>query len=49
MIYQGRDEKMDESKKRFAIPDNGQRKLADAMVGADIFIGLSGPKLVTRR
>jgi malate dehydrogenase (oxaloacetate-decarboxylating)(NADP+) len=48
VIYQGRDEKMDESKKRFAIPDNGQRKLADAMVGADIFMGLSGPKLVTQ-
>ncbi|AQR65153.1 NADP-dependent malic enzyme [Aquaspirillum sp. LM1] len=48
VIYQGRDDKMDESKKRFAIPDNGQRKLADAMVGADIFMGLSGPKLVTQ-
>ncbi|EEG06674.1 NADP-dependent malic enzyme [Pseudogulbenkiania ferrooxidans] len=48
VIYEGRDEKMDESKKRFAIKDNGQRKLADAMVGADIFMGLSGPKLVTQ-
>ena len=48
VIFQGRDDKMDESKKRFAIPDNGQRKLADAMVGADIFMGLSGPKLVTQ-
>src|SRR5574343_47873 len=48
VIFQGRDEKMDESKLRFAIPDNGQRKLADAMVGADIFMGLSGPKLVTQ-
>ncbi|MFC3625836.1 NADP-dependent malic enzyme [Vogesella amnigena] len=48
VIYQDRDDKMDESKKRFAIPDNGQRKLADAMVGADIFMGLSGPKLVTQ-
>ena len=48
VIYQGRDDKMDDSKKRFAIPDNGQRKLADAMVGADIFMGLSGPKLVTQ-
>ncbi|MDC7701762.1 NADP-dependent malic enzyme [Vogesella indigofera] len=48
VIYQDRDDKMDESKKRFAIPDNGQRKLADAMVDADIFMGLSGPKLVTQ-
>ncbi|WP_174873944.1 NADP-dependent malic enzyme [Vogesella oryzae] len=48
VIYQDRDDKMDESKKRFAIPDNGQRKLADAMVGADIFMGLSGPKLVSQ-
>ncbi|MDN0076197.1 NADP-dependent malic enzyme [Crenobacter sp. SG2303] len=48
VIFEGRDEKMDDSKKRFAIKDNGQRKLADAMVGADIFMGLSGPKLVTQ-
>ncbi|NDV14355.1 NADP-dependent malic enzyme [Crenobacter caeni] len=48
VIYTGRDEKLDESKKRYAIPDNGQRKLADAMVGADIFMGLSGPKLVSQ-
>ncbi|KMJ53238.1 malic enzyme [Vogesella sp. EB] len=48
VIFENRDDKMDESKKRFAIKDNGQRKLADAMVGADIFLGLSGPKLVTQ-
>jgi malate dehydrogenase (oxaloacetate-decarboxylating)(NADP+) len=48
VIFEGRDEKMDESKKRYAIKDNGQRKLADAMVGADIFMGLSGPKLVSQ-
>ena len=48
VIFENRDDKMDESKKRFAIKDNGQRKLADAMVGADIFMGLSGPKLVTQ-
>ncbi|WP_054285865.1 NADP-dependent malic enzyme [Gulbenkiania mobilis] len=48
VIYQGRDEKMDESKRRYAIADNGQRKLADAMVDADIFMGLSGPKLVSQ-
>ena len=48
VIYEGRDEKLDESKKRYAIKDNGQRKLADAMAGADIFMGLSGPKLVSQ-
>ncbi|MGL6070740.1 NADP-dependent malic enzyme, partial [Craterilacuibacter sp.] len=48
VIYSGRDDKMDETKKRYAIADNGQRKLAEAMVGADIFLGLSGPKLVTQ-
>lgn len=48
VIFQGRDEKMDESKKRFAIADNGKRTLADAMIDADIFMGLSGPKLVTQ-
>ncbi|KMN81524.1 malate dehydrogenase (oxaloacetate-decarboxylating)(NADP+) [Chromobacterium alkanivorans] len=48
VIYEGRDEKLDESKKRYAIKDNGQRKLADAMTGADIFMGLSGPKLVSQ-
>ncbi|WP_159878329.1 MULTISPECIES: NADP-dependent malic enzyme [Aquitalea] len=48
VIYQGRDEKLDESKQRYAIADNGKRKLADAMVGVDIFMGLSGPRLVTQ-
>lgn len=48
VIYQGRDDKMDDSKKRYAIADNGQRKLADAMAGADIFMGLSGAKLVSQ-
>ncbi|MCL6264817.1 NADP-dependent malic enzyme [Craterilacuibacter sp. RT1T] len=48
VIYHGRDDKMDETKKRYAIADNGQRKLAEAMVGADIFMGLSGPKLVSQ-
>ena len=47
VIFVGRDEKMDESKRRFAIADNGMRVLKDAIVDADIFLGLSGPKLVT--
>ncbi|XLM21356.1 NADP-dependent malic enzyme [Chromobacterium piscinae] len=48
VVYIGRDEKLDESKLRYAIQDNGWRKLADAMVGADIFMGLSGPRLVSQ-
>lgn len=48
LIYHGRDEKMDESKKRYAINDNGWRTLADAINGADIFLGLSGPKVVSK-
>ncbi|TDR71466.1 NADP-dependent malic enzyme [Paludibacterium purpuratum] len=48
VIYHGRDEKMDESKKRYAIDDKGLRTLKDAIAGADIFLGLSGPKLVSQ-
>ncbi|MBQ9601640.1 MAG: NADP-dependent malic enzyme, partial [Neisseriaceae bacterium] len=43
VIYQTREdrEQMDESKVRYAIEDNGQRTLGDAVVGKDIFLGLS--------
>ena len=47
VIYQGRDERMDESKKRYAIVDNGQRVLADAVKDKDIFLGLSGPNVLS--
>jgi malate dehydrogenase (oxaloacetate-decarboxylating)(NADP+) len=47
VVYSGRDDKMDESKKRYAIEDNGMRSLKDAIAGADIFLGVSGPRLVT--
>lgn len=43
VIYQGREENMAETKAAYAIPDNGWRTLADAMPGADIFLGCSGP------
>lgn len=46
VIFVGRDDKMDETKKHFAIADNGQRNLRDAIAGKDIFLGLSGPNLV---
>lgn len=43
VIYQTREdrEQMDESKVHYAIEDNGQRTLGDAVVGKDIFLGLS--------
>lgn len=40
-------DKLDESKKRYA-QETAFRTLKDAMVGADIFLGLSGPKLVSQ-
>ncbi len=44
VIYQTREdrERMDESKVRYAIADNCQRTLADAVRGKDMFLGLSG-------
>lgn len=49
VIYATREdhERMDESKVRYAIQDNGQRTLGDAVPGKDIFLGLSGPNLLT--
>ena len=49
VIYQTREdrERMDESKVRYAIADNGQRVLADAVNGKDIFLGLSGPNVLS--
>ena len=48
VIYKGRHEHMDPSKVRYAIDDSGMRTLSDAMKDADIFLGLSGPRLVTQ-
>ena len=49
VIYQTREdrERMDATKVHYAIADNGQRTLADAVVGKDIFLGLSGADLLT--
>ncbi|ENU1225086.1 MULTISPECIES: NADP-dependent malic enzyme [Providencia] len=47
VIYKGRDERMDVTKAAYAIDDNGQRTLADAIPNADIFLGCSGPRLLT--
>ncbi len=46
VIYQGR-ENVNEHKARFAGPDTGARTLADAMKGADMFMGLSVGGVVT--
>ena len=42
VIYEGRDKSMEPNKARYARKTDA-RKLADAMPGADIFLGLSGP------
>jgi malate dehydrogenase (oxaloacetate-decarboxylating)(NADP+) len=45
VIYTGRTESMDEYKSSFAV-DTELRTLAEAMVGADVFLGLSAGNLV---
>jgi malate dehydrogenase (oxaloacetate-decarboxylating)(NADP+) len=47
VVYQGRKEHMDDSKLRYA-SDSKHRTLAEALVGADIFLGLSVGNVVTR-
>lgn len=46
VIYEGRDQKMDPNKSRFA-SRSSHRTLDQAIEGADIFLGLSGPDLLT--
>ena len=46
VIYKGRTEAMNEFKLRFAV-ETSARTLADALVGADVFIGLSTANCVT--
>lgn len=41
VIFQGRGDKMDETKQFYAIEDNGWRTLADAVANADVFLGCS--------
>jgi len=50
-IYEGRTEGMNSAKEAIAKITNREKKsgsLADVMVGTDVFIGLSGPGLVTK-
>lgn len=46
VIYRGRTERMNEYKERF-VADTDRRTLEEAMQGADVFMGLSGPGSVT--
>jgi len=46
VIYKGRSEGMNPYKQKYA-RDTPFRSLADAMKGADVFVGVSGPGLVT--
>ena len=41
VIFKGRGDKMDETKQFYAIEDNGWCTLADAIKGADVFLGCS--------
>mgnify|MGYP005861621577 CR=1 FL=1 len=41
VIFKGRGDNMDETKQFYAIEDNGWRTLADAVKGADVFLGCS--------
>jgi malate dehydrogenase (oxaloacetate-decarboxylating)(NADP+) len=47
VIHQGRTD-LNRHKAKFAIPDDGRRTLADAMRGADMFMGLSVANLVSQ-
>ena len=47
VIYAGREQGMNPFKARFARPDDGARTRADALRGADVFLGLSKPGLCT--
>ena len=47
LVYQGRTEDMNPQKAAFAQP-GAPRKLADVIEGADLFLGLSGPGVLTK-
>ena len=48
VIYKNRNSNMDDTKKQYAIEDNGQRSLADAIPNADIFLGCSAAGALTQ-
>ncbi|MFH4355696.1 MAG: NADP-dependent malic enzyme [Neisseriaceae bacterium] len=46
VIYEGRG-KLDPSKQKYQVPDTGARSLQEVISGADIFLGLSAPNLLS--
>ncbi|NDP42766.1 MAG: NADP-dependent malic enzyme [Aromatoleum sp.] len=47
VIFAGREKPMEENKARYA-RDTKARTLTDAIAGADVFLGLSGPRVLTQ-
>jgi len=47
VVYKGRNEGMDPQKEKFAV-DTKMRDISEAMKGADIFLGLSGPGAIDK-
>ena len=47
VVHEGRKDGMNPYKEEFARPDDGRRTIADALVGADVFVGVSVADLVT--
>lgn len=47
VIYQGREVPMAETKAAYAVADSGKRTLDEVIEGADIFLGCSGPRVLT--
>ncbi|MGI9500651.1 MAG: NADP-dependent malic enzyme [Geminicoccaceae bacterium] len=47
VVYEGRETLMDPYKARFA-RETGERTLAEAVVGRDVFLGLSAPRILTK-
>ncbi|WP_440862715.1 NADP-dependent oxaloacetate-decarboxylating malate dehydrogenase [Symbiopectobacterium purcellii] len=48
VIYKSRDANMEENKAIYAVEDTGARKLGDVVPNADIFLGCSGPGVLTQ-
>lgn len=48
VVYKGRNEGMDPQKEQFAA-DTKHRTIGEAMKGADVFLGLSGPKAIDKK
>ncbi|MBK4775500.1 NADP-dependent malic enzyme [Candidatus Pantoea edessiphila] len=47
LIFHGREENMEVNKAKYAVKDDGKRTLDEIIDGADIFLGCSGPKVLT--